>query len=243
MVSPNIYTGQSAGMTTDRGVGGAPDAIEPRTPVTPAISDRVRWAPIIAGLVCCVSLLLLLGALGAALGLTVQYIADGDVSPTLARWSAGIWGVLVALVSFFVGGYVAASTASFRGRRFGLFHGAMVWAASIAVILLGLGTGLSTILGGANYQMFALPGMDGGAFDLGDATAAAWTTFVSLTLGLVAAALGGMLGSRKGMLEVDRDRHSHDQDRDRDRDIHVHHEHGTVQSYNTPGYNNPPRGV
>jgi hypothetical protein len=55
---------------------------------------------------------------------------------------AGIWGVITALIAFFVGGWVAARSAAFAGRTSGLFNGAMVWFVAIPLLVYMLGSGI-----------------------------------------------------------------------------------------------------
>src|ERR671913_1931284 len=71
--------------------------------------DRIRWGPIIAGVVAAFAVLLFLTVLGIALGLSAL---GGDDGARTWGTAAGIWGGLTLLVAFFVGGWMAARSAA-----------------------------------------------------------------------------------------------------------------------------------
>src|SRR5215211_6195560 len=71
--------------------------------------DRIRWGPIIAGVVTAFAVLLFLTVLGIALGLSAL---GGDDDPQTWGTAAGIWGGLSLLIAFFVGGWMAARAAA-----------------------------------------------------------------------------------------------------------------------------------
>ena len=136
-----------------------PEPVYNRTPVrtydTPDVDvenvvetplDRVRWGPIIAGLVTALSTLTLLSLLGLALGAST--FDPGDRARSFGI-GAGLWGGLSALLAFLVGGWVAARTAAVRGERNGMINGAMVWALAVPLLLYLLGSGISALIGTA----------------------------------------------------------------------------------------------
>ena len=71
--------------------------------------DRVRWGPIVAGVVTGFAILLFLTVIGAALGLSAL---GGDNDTSSWGTTAGIYGGLSLLIAFFAGGYMAARSAS-----------------------------------------------------------------------------------------------------------------------------------
>ncbi len=87
----------------------------------------------------------------------------------------GVWSVIVQLVAIAFGAAVAASM-SYADRRTGIVAGIMVWA--VGLVLGGFVTGLTL----------------GTRLDEGGA----WSAFFGALLGLGAAILGGLLGSRIG---------------------------------------------
>jgi hypothetical protein len=188
--------------------------------------DRVRWGPIVAGLCTALTTLVMLGLLGAAIGLTVvnagTAAAQGGPPPDAGRNSA-IWGALAALIAFLLGGYVAAWTAAVFDRGWGALNGALVFLLAVPVTLLLAGMGLGTVLGSLGSFASGLspdPGqVQGAANQARDAAAnvqpidvaraaegvrnAAWGALAGSLVGLGASALGGYLGTRRE-LEIDR---------------------------------------
>lgn len=201
-----------------------------RTPTTDVTTvevragDRIRWGAIMAGLFAALSTLVVLGVLGAAVGLSAYDRGDDARNFGIG---ASIWGAISMIVAFIVGGYVAGRYgAPFGGDRSALVHGAMVWAVAIPLSLLILGSigtmlGSGAVSGGlANRDLTSGQIGGGDRFDTarpagaqlgaeagertGDDAAerarrssagAAWGTLISLLLGLGAAALGGRLGA------------------------------------------------
>ena len=188
--------------------------------------DRVRWGPIVAGLVTALTSLLLLGLLGLAVGLTVvnagTAAAQGGPPPETGRNSA-IWGALSALLAFGLGGYLAAKTAAIFDRGWGALNGALVFLLAVPVTLWLASMGLGSVLGnlgsfasGLNVDPGAAQGAAGQAREAAqnvqpvdvaraaeNARNGAWGALLGSLLGLGASALGGALGTRRE-LEVDR---------------------------------------
>ena len=194
------------------------------TTVEVRAGERIRWGAIMAGLFAALSTLVVLGVLGAAVGLSAYDRGDDARNFGIG---ASIWGAISMIVAFIVGGYVAGRYGAPFGRdRSALVHGAMVWAVAIPLSLLIVGS-IGTILGssavsGTLANRDVTSGQMGGEdrFDaarpagaeigatVGERTGdnaderarrssagAAWGTLISLLLGLGAAALGGRLGA------------------------------------------------
>ena len=108
--------------------------------VTP--TDRVRWGPIIAGLVAALSLLALLSVLGVAVGLSAY-----DPGDDARRFGvgAGFWGAISMLIAFFFGGWLTARTAALRGTHNGLLNGALVWAVAVPLVAYILTAGAARV--------------------------------------------------------------------------------------------------
>lgn len=179
-------------------------------------SDKVRWGPILAGLVSALSTLLVLEVLGVAVGLTA---AAGDPNATATNANnvannygtgAAIWAAVSALIAFFLGGYIAGRTTAARNEGKGWLNGALVWAVALPLLLWLAGSGASGFLNaiGFNLNGFfntinpsnpASPTNNPGTVQ--NATEAArngaWWTLLALLLGLLAASLGGFLGGRR----------------------------------------------
>jgi hypothetical protein len=111
----------------------------------PGALSRVSWGAVFAGLVIATALQVVLTVLGAAIGLTAL---DGEDSGRAFGVGAGIWALLVPLVTLFVGGMTAGRLANVRDRADGFMHGALVWGLSLLLATYLLGTGASRVLGG-----------------------------------------------------------------------------------------------
>jgi hypothetical protein len=179
------------------------------------IGERLRWGPIVAGLFVALSTLILLSVLGAAIGLST--FDRGEDDPRIFGIGAGVWGAISMIIAFLVGGWLAARWSGSLTRHTSLLHGALVWAVAIPLSLFVLGSMGSALGGGAMANQDTTARADvmdnartAGA-TIGDTAArtgddqaetakrrsagAAWGTFISLLLGLGAAALGGYLGA------------------------------------------------
>lgn len=187
-------------IVTDQTVayGGDTDAIQ--------MKDRVRWGPILAGVLTTIASMIILTVLGLAIGLSAfepNDVGEGDVST-----AAAIWGALTALISFFLGGWVAAKSSAVAGAPSGGLNGFIVGAATIVLILWMISTGLGNLLGslGVNVSNIADLGntVQNQAGDVDAAQVArdsydearnsSWGTLIGLTLPLAAAFFGGIVG-------------------------------------------------
>ena len=186
--------------------------------------DRVRWGPVLAGLVTALTSLLLLSLLGLAVGLTVVNAGDAAIqggAPTNTGRNAAIWAAISALISFLIGGYIAGKTAAVFDHGWGALNGLLVFLVSVPVILWLASQGLGAVLGGlgsfagslnvdANTTQNAAQQAQQAAQQVQPADVArtaervrntAWNALLISSLGLASAALGGALGTRR-QLEV-----------------------------------------
>jgi len=163
--------------------------------------DRVRWGPIVAGVVTTVVSLVVLTVLGLAIGLSA--FEPDDAGAIDASTAASLWGVASALIAFVIGGFVAARTAGVAGVPIGAFHGLMVAAAALAITIWLVTSGVGNLLGSAGGNLADIeqvqanvPDVDvGQAYDT--AEDGAWWTLATMGAALAAATLGGVLGHRK----------------------------------------------
>lgn len=185
----------------------APPVVEDRVAVAPPVvtrstdieapRDRLRWGPIWGGLLAALATFLVLELLMYGFGWLTLDFTGRDATRVGAAWVSA----LLALIAFFVGGWVAQATSSVRGADAGALHGFMVWALSIAAILLfsGLGLGLAfgpvgtvlnqfSLVGAGNARLAGAPG----AFR----DTALWSVLF-LIVAAAAAAGGGVLGDKK----------------------------------------------
>jgi len=185
--------------------------------------DRVRWPAVLAGLLTALTLLITLGVLGLAVGLTSvdagQAVAQRGVPSGLGLGS-GLWAGLSAILAFLLGGWVAGRTAAVFGKGWGALNGMLVFLLAVPLLLWLAGSGIGALLGSLggltqslniNPQQAqnAAQGAAGQAQQAAqqvtpeqaaaaarNARNAAWSTLLGLGLGTGAATLGGLLGTR-----------------------------------------------
>jgi hypothetical protein len=174
------------------------DVVQQTTVVAPR--DRVRWGPIVAGLLTAIASFLLLTTLALSIGLVA---APEGTQPEDAGPLAGIITAIIALLAFFLGGFVAARTSAVTGPGTGALNGFMVWALGILLILVLAAFGLGQLFGAAGdlfgqYRSIGSPtaGIDTAAL-ADQVRAGSVGAFLGLALPAAAAALGGWLGSRE----------------------------------------------
>lgn len=185
-----------------------PDLIQQTQIVAPR--DSVRWGPIIAGLLTALGAFVLGSLLLVAIGANTVRVGPGQAGD--AAVGGGLITALIGLLSFLLGGFVAGRTAAVPGRSAGLLNGFLVWAAGLLLILLLAGFGLGQLFGAAGdvfgqYRAAGSPqptGVDPNdvAKSLKDSAIPA---FLGVALPAAAAAIGGLLGARDTVRNVDND--------------------------------------
>jgi len=115
--------------------------------------------------------------------------AAGDTST-----AATIWGGIVLLISFFVGGYVAARTSAPGGLLYALVNSAMVWAVSLVFGVLLAAIGLGSIVGLLGGSVPTLFGGTPGTAGATQAVTTMWAAFIGMIVALAAAIVGGLVG-------------------------------------------------
>jgi hypothetical protein len=130
--------------TAATGVIGVP-AVEVDVADVP-MRDRIRWGPIIAGVVTAFAVLLFLTVLGIALGISALGGGDDNNAQTWGT-AAGIWGGLSLLVAFFFGGWMAARAAATLSESDGPLNGFITGAATLLLLLWLATTALTGALG------------------------------------------------------------------------------------------------
>jgi hypothetical protein len=145
----------------------------------------LRWGPIVAGLLTALGTFILLSLLAVGIGLSTT------TDPQERNMVATIVGSLIALVSFFLGGFVAAWSDNAVDNRRGALDGFLVWALWLLVVLLAGAIGLSALFGdlGALFPTGDSP-------DVNALRSGALRTFLALALTAASAALGGVVGTR-----------------------------------------------
>ena len=111
---------------------------------------KVSWGGIFGGVLVAVGLLLLLTALGVAIGISAADPGQTDAS-TLGT-GAGIWAGVSLLIALFIGGLVSTRIGAISDGATGFFEGALVWVVSILMMVYFASSGVSMLAGGA-FQM------------------------------------------------------------------------------------------
>lgn len=106
--------------------------------------NRVQWGPIIAGVIAAVVVFLLLTVLGLALGAST--LDPANTAGEIGTWAA-IWGAVSAIVSFLLGGWIAARSSAVDGAFAGILNGLMVGAAGLLFIIWLSASGLGNLFG------------------------------------------------------------------------------------------------
>ncbi|BAY39939.1 hypothetical protein NIES2111_43200 [Nostoc sp. NIES-2111] len=193
------------------------DVIQPESTVVGRVGDyhdRVRWGPIISGVLVALATQLILSALFAAIGAgsVANSGAPRSITPGVAN-NVGLWSTVGLLISLFTGGWVTARACGPMNRNTALLNGAILWATTLALSSWLLASGVSGAFGiaasnagevinqaqqqGTNLPQ-NVPNVDAQqARDIAAATSRGlwWFVFGSL-LGLIASMIGAAAGVR-----------------------------------------------
>ena len=123
---------------------------------------RLSWGAIFAGVVIAVAVQLVLGILGAGIGLTMFDPVAGT-TPGAAGFGigAGIFWLITTIVALGAGGYAAARVAGVHDRFDSLVHGLVVWGVTLILTLYLLTSAVGGIIGGAFRTVGAVAGAAG----------------------------------------------------------------------------------
>ena len=108
---------------------------------------RVSWGGVWGGVLVGMGVLLLLTALGLAVGATAVDPSQPDAQ-TLGI-GAAIWAAVSLLIALYVGGLVSTRIGMVHDRTTGMFEGMLVWVLSVLFIAYLAGSGIGMVAGGA----------------------------------------------------------------------------------------------
>lgn len=178
-------------------VAAPPSIIEPPAiaAAAPADLQQLRWGPIWAGMLMALGVFFLLSLAAIATGLQAAPGADEE--------DLGMVAVVVtsaiALVSFFLGGFVSSWSAGVADPGRALLNGFLVWTLWLATVILLAALGFGAIVGamGDLFGEVAVSGPDIDPAQLVDILrSSAWQTLLALGLTAAASTLGGAIGAR-----------------------------------------------
>jgi hypothetical protein len=110
--------------------------------------DRVRWGPILAGLVVAISTQLVLSGIGAAIGLTgVAASNTPGLDAGNVGAAVGIWSIISLLIALFLGGWITARSCGPMNRSTALLNGAILWATTLAISAWLVSSGVAGAFG------------------------------------------------------------------------------------------------
>ena len=116
------------------------------------VGSRVSWAAILAGAVMALAIMLVMGLLGTAIGLTSSDSVDRE---TLGI-GAAVWAVVTMLIAWFVGGFITSQCVVGETKTESAVHGIIMWGAALAMLLWlaasGINFGVSTTMDVANVS-------------------------------------------------------------------------------------------
>jgi hypothetical protein len=184
---------------------------EPAMMPTPVVDyhDRVRWGPILAGIVIAISTQLVLSALGVAIGMTVG-AADAQADPNAIGLGVGIWSIISLFIALLLGSWIMARTCGPMNKNTALLNGAILWATTLALSSWLLASGVTgtfgIVMANAGEIADRVNVNPGGtqnitpeeARNIADNVArAGWSFLFGSLLGLVASLVGATLGARR----------------------------------------------
>ncbi|WP_414526936.1 hypothetical protein [Nodularia chucula] len=174
--------------------------------------DRVRWGPIIAGVLVALATQLILSSLFGAIGAgTIAGSgAPRSIAPDVAA-NVGIWSTLALLISLFIGGWVTTRTCGPMNSSTALLNGAILWATTIALSSWLLATGVWGTFGVVAPNVAVVvpqtvqPGLPGQQTGItaeqarqiaAETSRALWWFVLGSLLSLAAALMGAVAGAR-----------------------------------------------
>ncbi len=189
------------------------DPVEPARTFVP-VQLSVRWPGVFAGTLIAMGVLVILTALGLAVGATTANSAGAALGRAAAWWSG-----ISFLIALFIGGAVAARWVT--GGLTSVLQGALVWVLAIVSVFYLAGAGISLgaqglfaamnspglnsaiqqMASNAN-QVASQVGTSGTTNALQSAAPAAWITFNVLCVSALAAIVGALVGSQKDARRV-----------------------------------------
>jgi hypothetical protein len=116
--------------------------------IAPAALRRISWGAVFAGAIVAISIELMLSVLGVGVGASTIDVHNNAAPMTDLGLGAAIWFVVSALISIYIGGWVAGKLAGVPTRTDGALHGFITWALATLALFYLLTTAIGAVLGG-----------------------------------------------------------------------------------------------
>lgn len=108
---------------------------------------RVSWGGVFGGVLVALGFLLLMTALGVAVGISTAQ--PGETQASTLGTGAGIWAAVSLLLALFIGGMVSTKIGAIMDGTTGFFEGVLVWVVSILLMVYFASSGIGMLAGGA----------------------------------------------------------------------------------------------
>jgi hypothetical protein len=115
--------------------------------VSPRRWPHADWSAILAGTVMVIVIEMVLGLLGAGLGLST--IGPEDNNLKALGIGAFIWWTISGLIALYFGGWIAGRLAGIPRTLDGMLHGLLTWGVSTVILFLLLTTSIGIVIGGS----------------------------------------------------------------------------------------------
>ncbi|MCU0497987.1 MAG: hypothetical protein MUF87_11610 [Anaerolineae bacterium] len=124
--------------------------LEPDVVMAPAALTRLSWGAIIAGSIMALIIGFVLNLMGIAAGASTVHPTDYGDSPKIETLATGaaVWYTVSALISLFIGGWMAAYFAGIPNTMDGILHGVMTWGVVSIVVLLFVTSNVGMMING-----------------------------------------------------------------------------------------------
>jgi hypothetical protein len=162
----------------------------------------VRWSAVWTGALVSLTAAMILGLVASAIG-------DADAAAHPTTWAAFtraalIYSIITALLSFFIGGFMAVKVAGVSRFEAALLHGALTWLVALPALLVLGAIGAGHFFGNFGMGLLAppvwiapaagnIPAVD--AVTAGAARDIAVSALFAVVMGLAGGLLGGWLAS------------------------------------------------
>ena len=135
------------------------------------------------------SLILLSNALAVACGVPAFHGGPYEVG-------AALWSIFTAALAFFVGGMVTEYLTRRGETHTGMLHGILAWVVAVNLTALLSMPVFGIVHGFVPLDAMRAIGPGSGTWTATSINIAEWGVFLSLLVGMVSAAFGGMMGYR-----------------------------------------------
>jgi hypothetical protein len=110
---------------------------------------RISWAAIFGGVILVVTIQLLLGLLGAGIGLGTVNTNNGTTPDASSiGMGAGLWWIVSSIIALGFGGYVSAWLAGIEIKWDGVLHGLITWGIATLLTVYLLTSAVGSVIGG-----------------------------------------------------------------------------------------------